>query len=78
MHDIFIYLYIGGSAQTLTGLAGIGDLVLTCTGTLSRNYQVGFALAQGKTMDQIKAESKAVAEGTYIPKDNLNIHKNKI
>lgn len=58
----------GGSAQTLFGLAGIGDLVLTCTGTLSRNYQVGHALAQGKTMEEIKSESKAIAEGVFTCK----------
>ena len=53
----------GGQVRTLSGLAGLGDLVLTCTGGLSRNRQTGIALAQGKTLEQIKAESSMVAEG---------------
>jgi glycerol-3-phosphate dehydrogenase (NAD(P)+) len=54
---------LGGQRETLMGLAGLGDLVLTCTGDLSRNRRVGLALAQGKTLAQILAELGHVAEG---------------
>lgn len=62
----------GGDARTLMGLSGVGDLVLTCTGTLSRNYTTGKMLAEGKTIDEIKASSKAVAEGVFTA---LAIHQ---
>jgi glycerol-3-phosphate dehydrogenase (NAD(P)+) len=45
------------------GLAGLGDLVLTCTGPLSRNRQVGLKLAAGMRLDEIEAEMQMVAEG---------------
>lgn len=45
------------------GLAGLGDLVLTCTGPLSRNRQVGLMLAEGKDLAEIEAEMQMVAEG---------------
>jgi len=45
------------------GLAGLGDLVLTCTGDLSRNRRVGLALAQGRSLTEILAELGHVAEG---------------
>jgi len=45
------------------GLAGMGDLILTCTGDLSRNRRVGLALAEGKTLEQILADLGHVAEG---------------
>lgn len=54
---------LGGRSETLMGLAGIGDLILTCTGDLSRNRQVGLALAQNKPLDVIVAELGHVAEG---------------
>ena len=54
---------MGGHRETLMGLAGLGDLVLTCTGDLSRNRRVGLALAQGKTLPAILAELGQVAEG---------------
>lgn len=54
---------LGANPLTFSGLAGMGDLVLTCTGDLSRNRQVGLALAQGKTMDEIVKGMRAVAEG---------------
>lgn len=53
----------GGRAATLTGLAGIGDLTLTCTGTYSRNRAAGIALGQGQTLDQALAGRRSVAEG---------------
>ena len=54
---------LGGQRETLMGLAGLGDLVLTCTGDLSRNRRVGLALAQGKSLPEILAELGHVAEG---------------
>ncbi|MBF0538757.1 MAG: NAD(P)-dependent glycerol-3-phosphate dehydrogenase [Nitrospirae bacterium] len=54
---------LGASAQTFSGLSGMGDLVLTCTGRLSRNYNVGVRLARGQTTADIVSEMNAVAEG---------------
>jgi glycerol-3-phosphate dehydrogenase (NAD(P)+) len=54
---------LGAHPMTLSGLAGFGDLVLTCTGELSRNRQVGLALARGETLLQIVASLGHVAEG---------------
>ncbi len=54
---------LGGRAQTLSGLAGLGDLVLTCTGDLSRNRTVGVALAHGHKLDEIVGNMRMVAEG---------------
>jgi glycerol-3-phosphate dehydrogenase (NAD(P)+) len=53
----------GGRRDTLAGLAGLGDLVLTCTGELSRNRQVGEALGQGRKLDEIVSSMRMVAEG---------------
>ena len=53
----------GGRRNTLAGLAGLGDLVLTCTGHLSRNRQVGVALGEGKKRDEIISSMRMVAEG---------------
>jgi glycerol-3-phosphate dehydrogenase (NAD(P)+) len=54
---------MGGKAQTLAGLAGLGDLVLTCTGELSRNRTVGVELAHGRKLDEIVGSMQMVAEG---------------
>lgn len=54
---------MGAEASTFSGLAGMGDLVLTCTGELSRNRTVGFRLGRGEELDAILGEMKAVAEG---------------
>jgi glycerol-3-phosphate dehydrogenase (NAD(P)+) len=54
---------MGAQATTFSGLAGMGDLVLTCTGTLSRNRTVGYRLGQGETLENILQEMSAVAEG---------------
>jgi len=53
----------GANPLTLSGLAGMGDLVLTCTGELSRNRTVGMALGKGRKLDEIVAEMNQVAEG---------------
>ncbi|WP_039913554.1 NAD(P)H-dependent glycerol-3-phosphate dehydrogenase [Cellvibrio mixtus] len=54
---------MGANPMTFLGLAGVGDLILTCTSDLSRNYRVGFALGQGKNLDEIVASLGQVAEG---------------
>ncbi len=54
---------MGAHASTFSGLAGMGDLFLTCTGTLSRNRTVGYRLGQGEALDTILGEMSAVAEG---------------
>jgi len=53
----------GARRDTLSGLAGLGDLVLTCTGSLSRNRHVGLELARGRALDDVLAGMKMVAEG---------------
>jgi glycerol-3-phosphate dehydrogenase (NAD(P)+) len=56
---------MGGQAETFMGLAGLGDLVLTCTGDLSRNREVGVRLARGHPLAQILGELGHVAEGVH-------------
>jgi glycerol-3-phosphate dehydrogenase (NAD(P)+) len=54
---------MGGRPQTMAGLAGLGDLVLTCTGELSRNRTVGVELAKGRSLEEIVRSMQMVAEG---------------
>ncbi|HSH46747.1 MAG TPA: NAD(P)H-dependent glycerol-3-phosphate dehydrogenase [Longimicrobiales bacterium] len=54
---------LGANPLTFAGLAGMGDLILTCTGDLSRNRSVGYALGQGRKLDDILGEMRMVAEG---------------
>ncbi len=54
---------MGGRRETLAGLSGLGDLVLTCTGSLSRNRHVGVELGRGRPLDEILASMRMVAEG---------------
>lgn len=63
---------LGAHPATLSGLAGMGDLVLTCTGGLSRNRRVGIALGEGRRLDDILAEMGMVAEGV---KNTLSAHR---
>jgi glycerol-3-phosphate dehydrogenase (NAD(P)+) len=56
-------LAMGGRAETLMGLAGVGDLVLTCTGDLSRNRDVGVRLAKGQALEEVLRDLGHVAEG---------------
>jgi glycerol-3-phosphate dehydrogenase (NAD(P)+) len=58
-----IAVAMGANPLTLMGLAGLGDLVLTCTGDLSRNRRVGIELGRGRPLDQILADMTQVAEG---------------
>jgi glycerol-3-phosphate dehydrogenase (NAD(P)+) len=66
---------MGGHAATLAGLAGMGDLVLTCTGDLSRNRRVGLALAEGKTLHTIVSELGHVAEGVSAAQKTVYLAK---
>ena len=54
---------LGAEPATFAGLSGLGDLILTCTGDLSRNRRCGLALGQGKTLDQFMSENHGVVEG---------------
>ena len=54
---------MGAEEKTFGGLSGLGDLVLTCTGTLSRNYTVGHRLGKGEKLKDIISSMKMVAEG---------------
>jgi len=64
---------LGGRRDTLMGLAGMGDLILTCTGDLSRNRQVGLALAAGKKLPDILAELGHVAEGVPTAREVVQL-----
>jgi glycerol-3-phosphate dehydrogenase (NAD(P)+) len=54
---------LGGNPQTVSGLSGVGDMVLTCTGDLSRNRTLGFRIARGDTLQEVLAETTMVVEG---------------
>ena len=60
---IYLGKELGGSTQAFIGLAGIGDLIATCTSPLSRNFTVGFRLAQGETLQEIQKTMEETAEG---------------
>ena len=64
---------LGGDSITFLGLAGVGDLFLTCTSDLSRNYRVGYAIGKGKSLDETLDEIGQVAEGV----NTLQIVKEK-
>ncbi|MFK7952075.1 MAG: NAD(P)H-dependent glycerol-3-phosphate dehydrogenase [Ekhidna sp.] len=60
---VYIGKALGGNEQAFLGLAGVGDLIATCTSSLSRNFTVGTRLAKGETLDEIIASMEEVAEG---------------
>jgi len=64
---------MGGRPETFMGLTGAGDLILTCTGDLSRNRTVGLRLAQGKALDTILAELGHIAEGVHSAREVLRL-----
>ncbi len=66
---------MGADPLTLSGLAGVGDLLLTCTGALSRNYTVGKQIGQGKKLDEIISEMRMVAEGVKTTRSVYNLSK---
>jgi glycerol-3-phosphate dehydrogenase (NAD(P)+) len=63
----------GGRRETLSGLAGLGDLVLTSYGSLSRNRRVGIALGQGKNIDEVTSHMRMVAEGVKTAKSTVEL-----
>ncbi len=65
-------LALGGKRETFMGLAGAGDLILTCTGEYSRNREVGIRLAQGQTLETILRELGHVAEGVHTAREVAN------
>jgi glycerol-3-phosphate dehydrogenase (NAD(P)+) len=68
-------LKLGADPLTFAGLAGIGDLVLTCTGNLSRNYTMGKMIGEGKKLDEILSEMRMVAEGVKTAKSVYNLSR---
>lgn len=68
-------LTMNANPRTFTGLAGMGDLILTCTGDLSRNHTVGKRIGQGETLDVILADMRMVAEGVKTAKSVYNLSR---
>jgi glycerol-3-phosphate dehydrogenase (NAD(P)+) len=66
---------LGAEEATFSGLSGVGDLLLTCTGSLSRNRTVGLKLGEGKNIKQIKAEMQMVAEGIKTTRSVYDLTK---
>jgi glycerol-3-phosphate dehydrogenase (NAD(P)+) len=66
---------MGANPRTFTGLAGFGDLILTCTGDLSRNHTVGQKLASGQRLSDILAQMRMVAEGVRTAKSVYNLSR---
>jgi glycerol-3-phosphate dehydrogenase (NAD(P)+) len=64
---------MGGRRETLAGLSGLGDLVLTCTGSLSRNRHVGIELGRGRSLEEILAGMRMVAEGVRTTRAALDL-----
>jgi glycerol-3-phosphate dehydrogenase (NAD(P)+) len=64
---------LGGRTETFMGLSGLGDLILTCTGSLSRNRQVGLRLSAGQPLPKILEELGHVAEGVHSAREVLNL-----
>ncbi|MDY5060866.1 NAD(P)H-dependent glycerol-3-phosphate dehydrogenase [Staphylococcus simulans] len=68
---------LGADPMTFLGLGGIGDLIVTCTSTHSRNYTLGYKIGQGKTVDEALSEMNMVAEGFYTTESVHNLAKEK-
>ncbi len=68
-------LEMGANPRTFTGLAGVGDLILTCTGGLSRNHTVGKKIGEGMKLTQILSEMQMVAEGVKTSKSVYNLSR---
>ena len=75
---IQIGTHLGGDAETFIGLSGLGDLLATCTSPLSRNYQVGYQLAQGKSLEQALGNLKGTAEGVNTANVLINIANREV
>jgi glycerol-3-phosphate dehydrogenase (NAD(P)+) len=77
LHEITrLAIALGAKPETFAGLAGMGDLVLTCTGALSRNRSVGVALGRGKQLADILDETKFVAEGVKTARSANELSRN--
>jgi glycerol-3-phosphate dehydrogenase (NAD(P)+) len=68
-------LAMGAQPRTFTGLAGVGDLILTCTGDLSRNHTIGKQIGEGKKLDDLLAEMHMVAEGVKTAESVYNLSR---
>ncbi len=66
---------MGADPRTLAGIAGVGDLILTCTGDLSRNHTVGKKIGEGLSLEEILAEMRMVAEGVKTAKSVYNLSR---
>ncbi|MGD1700135.1 NAD(P)H-dependent glycerol-3-phosphate dehydrogenase [Dapis sp. BLCC M229] len=70
---IRIGTHLGGKTETFFGLSGLGDMLATCSSSLSRNYRVGYGLAQGKSLEEILEELPGTAEGVNTTNVLINI-----
>ncbi|MGD8549010.1 MAG: glycerol-3-phosphate dehydrogenase, partial [Desulfobacterales bacterium] len=68
-------LKLGADPRTFAGIAGIGDLVLTCTGNISRNHNVGKKIGGGMKLKEILSEMRMVAEGVKTAKSVYNLSR---
>lgn len=68
-------LALGGKRETLMGMCGLGDLVLTASSMQSRNFSLGFALGEGKTLNEIMGSRTAVTEGVHTARAVMNLIK---
>lgn len=68
-------LRMGANPRTFTGLAGVGDLILTCTGDLSRNYTIGKRIGEGKKLKELLSEMRMVAEGVKTAKSVYDLSR---
>jgi len=68
-------LKLGANPRTFAGIAGVGDLVLTCTGDISRNYTVGKKMGEGMKLNEILSEMRMVAEGVKTAKSVYNLSR---
>lgn len=68
-------LAMGAQPRTFTGLAGVGDLILTCTGDLSRNHTIGKQIGEGRKLKDLLAEMHMVAEGVKTAKSVYNLSR---
>ncbi|MDJ0727216.1 MAG: NAD(P)H-dependent glycerol-3-phosphate dehydrogenase [Prochloraceae cyanobacterium] len=69
--------FLGADRETFFGLSGLGDLLATCDSPLSRNYQVGYRLAEGKNLEQILSELEGTAEGVNTTAVLVNLAREK-
>jgi glycerol-3-phosphate dehydrogenase (NAD(P)+) len=70
-------LALGAQPRTFTGLAGVGDLILTCTGDLSRNHTIGRQIGEGKKLKDLLAEMHMVAEGVKTARSVYNLSRER-